>query len=107
MKDHMRAFVERYPEGWNHEQWLDLLRELERTGADVSDPSAVGHKLEKTRLALELERRAIPGLGPKRRAALVDRFGSFWQLRGASVDVVAEIPTINRALAEKVLRAIH
>jgi hypothetical protein len=107
MKDHLRAFVERHPEGWNHGQWLDLLRELEGTGADVSDPSAVGHELEKARLAWELERRGIPGLGPKRRAALVERFGASWRLRGATVDDVAAVPTIPRALAEKVVRAIH
>ena len=107
MREHLRTFVERHAEGWNHDDWLGLLAELEGAGANVSDPSRVGDELEKVRLAYELERRSVPGLGPKRRAALIDRYGSFWRLRGASVDEVAEIPTINKALAEKVIQAIH
>ena len=107
MNEQLRTFVERHPEGWTHDEWLDLLAELARGETDVSEPSAVGHELEKTRLAWELDRRGVPGLGPKRRAAVVERFGSFWRLRGASVDDVVEIPTINRALAEKVIEAIH
>jgi len=107
MRERLRTFVERHPGGWNHEEWLGLLSELEGAGADVSEPSAVGHELEKTRLAWELDRRSVPGLGPKRRAALVDRFGSFWRLQGASIEDVTEVRTINEALAEKVLGAIH
>lgn len=106
MKDRLRTFVERHPEGWNHDQWLGLLAELESAGAEA-EPSRIGDELERVRLAYELDRRSVPGLGPKRRAALIDRYGSFWRLRGASADEVAEIPTINKALAEKVIQAIH
>jgi hypothetical protein len=107
MKNHVRAFVERHPEGWNHDEWLGLLSDLERDGESVSEPGAVGQQLEKTRLAWELDRRAVPGLGPKRRAALIDRFESMGNLRSASVEDVAQVPTINKALAEKVVQAVH
>jgi len=107
MKEHLKDFVERHPEGWNHDEWLGLLSELQSDGTDVSQPDALGVQLEKTRLAWVLDHNPVPGLGPKRRAALVDRFGTLGQLRSASIDDVAGVPSINKALAEKVVSAIH
>ncbi|MDH3207586.1 MAG: helix-hairpin-helix domain-containing protein [Gemmatimonadota bacterium] len=107
MQDRLKTFVERHPEGWNHDEWLGLLSELEREEQNVPEPAAVGRELEMMRLERELDRRAVRGIGPKRRAALVDRFGSFGGLRTASVDDVAQVPSITRALAEKVIRAVH
>jgi hypothetical protein len=107
MKDHLREFVERHPDGWNHDEWLGLLSELQSGGADVIEPDAVGVELEKTRLAWVLDQNPVPGLGPKRRAALVDRFTSLGRLRSASLDELADVHSITRALAEKVLGAIH
>jgi hypothetical protein len=107
MKERLRAFVERHPEGWNHEDWMRLLSDLQQAGADVGDPARVGRDLERTRLEWELSRRPVKGLGPKRAEALVIRFGTLWGLRQASVDEVAETPTITRTLAEKVVQAIQ
>ena len=107
MKERLKDFVERHPEGWNHDDWLGLLTELQDGGADVSQPDAVGAQLERTRLRWVLDKHPVPGLGPKRRAALVDRFETLGQLRSASVAEVAEVPSINKALAEKVIGAIH
>jgi len=102
----LRAFVERHPDGWNHEDWLGLLGELEGAGADVSAPEALGAQLERERLDWELDRRELKGLGPKRREALVDRFGSLWSLRQASVDDVAAIRSIPKDVAEEVVAAL-
>lgn len=107
MKERLREFVERHPGGWNHEEWTGLLAELEQSGADVGDPERVGRALEKTRLEWELGRRSVKGLGPKRSEALAERFGTLWSLRQASVDDVAQVPTINRSLAEKVVQAMQ
>ena len=107
MKSRLRAFVEDHPEGWNHEDWVGLLAELEAGGADVGDAAKVGRALEKTRLEWELDRRAVKGLGPKRSQALVAHFETIWSLRQASVDDVAGVPTITRGLAEKVVQAIQ
>ena len=106
MKERLKAFVESHPDGWNHDDWLGLLSELQSGGKDVSEPEAVGVQLEKTRLAWVLDQRGVPGLGPKRRAALVDRFGTLGKLKSASVEDVAEVPSINKALAEKVVSAV-
>ena len=44
----------------------------------------------------------IPGIGPKRKKALLRKFGSVKQIREASVDDVASTVGFTRALAEKV-----
>jgi len=44
----------------------------------------------------------VEGLGPKRRKALMKRFGSFRRLRAASVDDIAAVPGIPRAVAENI-----
>ncbi|MFO7698082.1 MAG: excinuclease ABC subunit UvrC [Anaerolineae bacterium] len=43
----------------------------------------------------------IPGIGPKRRQALLKKFGSLDGIRGASLDDLAAVPGMNRAAAEK------
>lgn len=44
----------------------------------------------------------IPGIGPKRRQALLKHLGSLAAIRRASVDELAAVPGMTRALAEKV-----
>ena len=107
MKQRLREFVERHPDGWGHDEWMRLLADLQQAGEDVGDPSRVGRSLEKTRLEWELSRRSVKGLGPKRSEALVDHFETLWGLQQASVDDVAQVPTITRTLAEKVVQAIQ
>jgi hypothetical protein len=107
MKKRLRAFVERHPEGWDHDEWQALLAELAQHGSEVSDPVEVGLALEKTRLEWELTRRSLKGLGPKRREALVDRYETLWRLKQAPVEDVAGVPTITRSLAEQVVQAIQ
>jgi excinuclease ABC subunit C len=45
---------------------------------------------------------AIPGIGPKRKRALLRKFGSVQRIRQASLDDIAATPGFTRALAEKV-----
>jgi len=45
---------------------------------------------------------AIPGIGPKRKRALLRKFGSVQRIRQASLDNIAATPGFTRALAEKV-----
>lgn len=44
----------------------------------------------------------IPGVGPKRRAALLKRFGSVEGLRNATVEELTSVPGISASLAEKI-----
>jgi len=45
---------------------------------------------------------SIPGVGPKRRKALLKAFGSVKKIREADVEAVAAVPGINRDLAESI-----
>lgn len=103
MTARLNAFVESHPTGWNHEEWLALLADLGQGGTDVSNPDAIGAELEKTRVTWELKRRGVPGLGRKRIEAIANRFGTLNELRNATIEEVARVPGMNRALAEKLV----
>lgn len=107
MEKKLRTFIEAHPDGWDHDAWLGLLSELDQAGYDVSDGEAVGRQLERERLAWELRRRNVRGLGPKRIDAVVERFGTLWRLRHARVEEIADIKTIHGKLAEKVREAVR
>ncbi len=49
----------------------------------------------------------IPGIGPARKKALLQEFGSVEKLRHASPEEIAKLPGINQALAEKILHTIQ
>jgi excinuclease ABC subunit C len=44
----------------------------------------------------------IPGIGPKRRSALLKKFGSIEAIRAASLEELAAVPSMNRTAAEQV-----
>lgn len=53
----------------------------------------------KTTMTSALE---VPGIGPKRRRGLIKQFGSVRRIKEASVEEIAAVPGITRALAERV-----
>ena len=57
---------------------------------------------ESTRSALE----DVPGIGPKRRQALLKAFGSIEGIRRASVDELAAVPGMTRPVAERLLQQL-
>jgi excinuclease ABC subunit C len=48
----------------------------------------------------------IPGIGPKRRKALLERFGSLEAIRQATVEELAAVPGMNRHTAESLLECL-
>jgi excinuclease ABC subunit C len=62
-------------------------------------------KRSKARQASRLE--DIEGIGPKRRQALLTRFGGMKALRNASVEDIATISGISRALAQRIFLQLH
>jgi excinuclease ABC subunit C len=64
------------------------------------------HRTTRARRTLASELDGIPGLGPARRQALLDRFGSVQRLRSATADEIAEVPGIGPRLASTINAAL-
>jgi hypothetical protein len=86
----LNQFVATHAEGWSHNEWLALLDRLRSLGIQA-DPEKVGAQLEKTRLAAVLRSKQVPGLGPRRIEALVDRFQTLWSVRHASTEDIRSV----------------
>jgi excinuclease ABC subunit C len=70
---------------------------------DESHRFALGyhHKLrQKESIASALD--TVPGIGPKRKKALLKKFGSVRNIKGASIDELSQVAGITSTLAEKV-----
>lgn len=50
---------------------------------------------------------AIPGIGPKRRTALLKHFGSLQYLKEARVEEILAVPGMNRAITAAVYKGLH
>ena len=65
------------------------------------------HRRLRKRRGLASRLDAIPGVGPKRKAALIQAFGSPKQLANASVREIATVPGISRSLAETIVEQLR
>ncbi|WP_133500962.1 excinuclease ABC subunit UvrC [Cognatilysobacter terrigena] len=66
-----------------------------------------GHrgKRQKARTTSRLE--DIPGIGPRRRAALLKHFGGLGGLKAAGVEEIARVEGVNEALAQRIYDTLH
>ena len=60
------------------------------------------HRTVRQRKGLASQLEEVPGIGPKRRQALLQHFGSIEAIRQASVDELAAVPGMTRKMAEQV-----
>jgi len=74
---------------------------------DEAHRFAVGsHRQARRREALASELEEIPGIGPRRRQALLKAFGSLEGVRQATVEELAAVPGMTRAAAQAVKEAL-
>lgn len=97
----LRRFAAEHPDGWGHDEWIQLLGGLAAAGHDTADADAIGLGLERERLTLALA--LVPGLGARRRATILDRYPRLWDLRHADPAEIAALPGMNAGLARRIL----
>ncbi len=74
---------------------------------DEAHRFAIGyHRTLRTKAARESALDHIPGLGPKRRALLLQKFGSLDRIRRQPPDAIASVPGIGLRMAERILERI-
>lgn len=66
-----------------------------------------GHRGRRQKAAVQSVLEDIPGVGSRRRRALLTHFGGIQGVRKAGVDELAGIPGINRQLAKRIFKALH
>jgi hypothetical protein len=102
----LAAFEAEHPQGWHHGDWLALLDDLRSVGVDVSDEGALGRRLERVHLEATLARLGVRNLGPRRRSAVAEHFGTLWALRRAGAEEIAAVPGLTPALARSLREAL-
>jgi excinuclease ABC subunit C len=65
------------------------------------------HKARRAKAAVHSALDDIPGIGPKRRQALLRHFGSVKALAEANPEVIQEVGMVSRKLAETILQAVQ
>ncbi len=82
-----------------HSQGLYL---LQRIRDEAHRFAITAHRAKRNRQGLASRLDSIPGIGPARRRALLQRFGSLDKIQAATIEELTSVPGINRLLAESI-----
>lgn len=82
------------------------LKLLQRIRDEAHRFAITYHRTLRGRAAKESELERVRGLGPKRRALLLRRFGSVARLRQQPLDAIASVPGIGERMAARILETV-
>jgi excinuclease ABC subunit C len=80
------------------------LRLLQRARDEAHRFALAYNRQRRTARTVTSELLGIPGVGPTRRRALLERFGSLAGVRLASADEIASVPGFSRTMAQRILQ---
>jgi excinuclease ABC subunit C len=66
-----------------------------------------GHRGRRQKAATRSRLEQIPGIGARRRRALLNHFGGIQGVKKAGIEELSSVPGISRVLAEEIFRALH
>jgi excinuclease ABC subunit C len=66
-----------------------------------------GHRGRRQKAATRSTLERIPGIGPRRRRALLNHFGGLQGVSKAGIEELSSVPGISRVLATEIFRALH
>ena len=66
-----------------------------------------GHRARRGKARTHSSLEDIPGIGPKKRKALLEHFGGLQGIRNAGVEDLSRVAGIQRELAERIYQALH
>jgi excinuclease ABC subunit C len=84
----------------------ELLLLLQRIRDEAHRFAVTFHRKRRTQKSLRSVLDTIPGVGAKRKAALLNRFGTIKNIRTADADEIRALPGFNRRVAQAVLKAL-
>jgi len=84
-----------------------MLQLLQRIRDEAHRFAVVGHRRRRDRRSTHSLLEDIPGIGPARRTALLDYFGSNSKIRQANVEQLRKVPGIDTKLAELIHLKLH
>ena len=61
------------------------------------------HRQLRSKSSLQSTIDDVPGIGPKKRKALINHFGSVKKIQNSSIEEISSLPGITKILAEKIL----
>ncbi|MGB7211909.1 MAG: excinuclease ABC subunit UvrC [Gemmatimonadales bacterium] len=82
------------------------LRLLQRARDEAHRFGVTYNRTRRTARTITSELLTIPGVGPSRRRALLERFGSLAGVRGATSAELATVPGISTTIAERILASL-
>jgi excinuclease ABC subunit C len=83
------------------------LKLMQRARDEAHRVAVTFNRKRRAARTLTSELLAIPGIGPARRRALLERFGSLAGVASASLEELAAVPGISRDLAERIAAHLH